>query len=210
MLKRTQSQSQMHLASQCKLVKTEIIRTQVFHTSIISSITQTVLECRRSANPWKPAKPWLKRRCWCSPGGAVTVNFGTLSCGPADSGPECSDKLPISRGRNDLRRRLAGCEGTGGNAIDPAKLLLLARFAGITSSVVFPSDLSDALRSVSDEVGDSRKISSGGGVFSGSPGLDTFFGRWIFAIRHRMLTYSLSPVLGGTCGGRDIACRLPA
>lgn len=171
------------------------------------NITQTVLECRRSAKPWKPAKPWLKRRWCCSPGGAVTVNFGTLRCGPADRGPACSETPTISRGKNDLRRRFCSCVGIGGIRIDPAMLLLFARFGGITSSVVFPSDLSDPLRSVSDDVGDSRTISSGGGVFSGSPGLDTFFGRWIFAMRHRMLTYSLSPVLGGRCGGRDIACR---
>lgn len=175
-----------------------------YHNTISQSLDinrQTVLECLRSANPGK-AKPWLNRRC--SPGGAVTVNRGTLRCTPAEWGPSCSC-CPTCRCRNERRRLLWTA---GGASMEPAILLLLARGGGvrITSSAAIASDLSDSvtLCSVSEDVGDSKTISSEGVVEGGR---DTFLGLCMFAMRQRMCTYSLlSPlaVASGSCGCRDM------
>lgn len=171
-------------------------------------IGQTVLECLRSALKAGKAKPWLNRRC-CSPGGAVTVKRGTLRCALAECGPSGCSPVPSCRCRNDGRRRLC----FGGASMEPAILLLLARGGGvrITSSVDNASDLSDSvtLCSVSEEVGDSKTISSDGVV---EGGLATFFCLCMFAMRHRMCTNSLSPLVdaSGSCGWRDMSRRLPA
>lgn len=176
--------------------------------TLLVIIGQTVLECLRRAKAGK-AKPWLARRC-CSPGGAVTVKRGTFRCALAECGPSCSSPGPRCRCRNEGRRRLCTF---GAASMEPAILLLLARGGGvrITSSIDGASDLSDSvtLSSASEEVGDSNTISSEG-VEEG--GLATFFCLCMFAMRQRMCTYSLSPLVdaSGSCGWRDMSCRLPA
>lgn len=122
----------------------------------------------------------------------MTVNRGTLNCGPADKGPMCSLPLPTCRCKNESRRSL--CRAGGAN-IGPAKLLLFARCVVGPSSCIsesLTSDLSDLidrsdsdwLRSVSEDEADSGTTSRGESVDTG--GLDTFFGLCIFAMRQRI------------------------
>lgn len=101
----------------------------------------------------------------------------------------------------------------GSDSIEPAKLLLLARGGGVSSSVTSGLEISDPEQfSESEDVGDSLTTSNTEPLSDAvDGGLDTFFCLCMFAMRHRICTYSLSlPFGSGICGGRDILSQFPA